>query len=865
MGSSAVSRGMSFLRKLKKPKRMSAIATGDDQNPSSLEQSDPASLRNPVKNYYRHKVHTDLGSFIQFAMRSRSDLIPEILAGASSDRESGLSDLYGVVEHFLSGRSSFDVAHLKELYDHRILLSLANLLANRARNDLDTHASLRVYDFVLQVFEIDAFEDNDKMQYLEALVEGDRGDELSQLGAAFQINELAPAQADLLDIQRIRQAAFSDTSWIEAMNCFYSRMGMSRIRVTGNDSLPLLDRLESDTQVGLDGPRVSVIMPTYSPGPGIWTAVRGLLQQTWKNTEIIIVDDASPAEYRDVFLELENLDPSIRVLRQEENAGAYVARNRGLAVATGEFITVHDDDDWSHPDKLALQVSALLDDREKVASTSAHIRTTADLIFRRVNTQPSYLQMNYSSLMFHRSLIEKIGAWDTVNRGADGEFLLRIITRFGSSKIAELSDKPLSLSRVWSGSLTSGEMARGYFAQSRLLYREAFRKWHRETKKAGLKLFLDPDQPRPFPVPTTFEPGNRNADLGTFDVIYATDFFRQAKYPQTVIAELSAFIEAGLRVGYMQLPSPETVKPSGLSPGLLELQREGNLVQVSHDDVAYTELLVVYGSAMGMFLDNFRVSVRSRRSILIHHELPDLVGREDRSPVLLAQAVRNLDRCFDTRFEVTGANKYDYDWLQASSPRGRLLPSRLTWHPVLDEKPHEVSMPDATPIVGFHSHGNAYRWPATQDEFAEIYGSPEFDTRVFGNVKPAIKKYGQAAFREITILEPRHYSKSEFLEAIDFWIYYPHYRLGVQPWLPVLEAMQAGKVVILPKRLEPTYGDGAIYVDPGDVATVVKKMANDPRTFMSQANLAQKYVAERFTHDCLLERYKFLLSPTSKV
>src|SRR5699024_3556520 len=131
----------------------------------------------------------------------------------------------------------------------------------------------------------------------------------------------------------------------------------------------------------------------------------------------------------------------------------------------------------------------------------------------------------------------------------------RIITTYGSSKIAELSTMPLSFSRVWDGSLTSGEMSRGYFAPSRLLYRDAFRKWHRETKKAGSRLFLESGKLRQFPAPTTFKPGKRNANLGFFDVVFVSDYFRQAKYVDIVLAQLIALADAGLRVGFMQLPS----------------------------------------------------------------------------------------------------------------------------------------------------------------------------------------------------------------------------------------------------------------------------------------------------------------------
>src|SRR5699024_4032739 len=112
--------------------------------------------------------------------------------------------------------------------------------------------------------------------------------------------------------------------------------------------------LSSATDETIYGPKVTVIMPTYSPGKGIWTAIRSLLEQTWKNLEIIVVNDASPSRYRSLYSELEQLDSRITVLHQEVNAGAYVARNSGLRFATGEFVTTHDDDDWSHPDKIAI-------------------------------------------------------------------------------------------------------------------------------------------------------------------------------------------------------------------------------------------------------------------------------------------------------------------------------------------------------------------------------------------------------------------------------------------------------------------------------------------------------------------------------
>src|SRR5699024_2563379 len=104
-----------------------------------------------------------------------------------------------------------------------------------------------------------------------------------------------------------------------------------------------------------------------------------------------------------------------------------------------------------------------------------HIRSSEHLKLCRLNMHARFMQLNYSSLMFRRTVIEEVGPWDTVNRGGDSEFLTRILEYYGQEKIVNLLNRPLSFSRVWSGSLTSGEMSRGYFAYSRLLYRWAFR------------------------------------------------------------------------------------------------------------------------------------------------------------------------------------------------------------------------------------------------------------------------------------------------------------------------------------------------------------------------------------------------------
>src|SRR5699024_3398148 len=109
----------------------------------------------------------------------------------------------------------------------------------------------------------------------------------------------------------------------------------------------------------------------------------------------------------------------------------YSARNVGLREANGEFVTVHDDDDWSHGDKIAMQVRHLMRHPHVAANMSAHTRVTENLRFVRINNNPFLLQPNYSSLMLRRTHLLELGGWDPTNRGADSELRQRVQLRFG--------------------------------------------------------------------------------------------------------------------------------------------------------------------------------------------------------------------------------------------------------------------------------------------------------------------------------------------------------------------------------------------------------------------------------------------------
>lgn len=102
---------------------------------------------------------------------------------------------------------------------------------------------------------------------------------------------------------------------------------------------------------------VSVILPTYNRSTSLKPASESVLNQSYRDLELIIVDDASTEDIQKVVEALN--DDRVRFIRHESNGGAAMARNTGLAAARGGFIAFQDSDDLWLPGKLARQMALL--------------------------------------------------------------------------------------------------------------------------------------------------------------------------------------------------------------------------------------------------------------------------------------------------------------------------------------------------------------------------------------------------------------------------------------------------------------------------------------------------------------------------
>lgn len=94
---------------------------------------------------------------------------------------------------------------------------------------------------------------------------------------------------------------------------------------------------------------ISVIVPVYNAEEHLRECLESIIQQTYENLEIIVVNDGSSDQSEKIITEIQQTDLRIRLISQE-NAGVSAARNAGLKAAHGAYIGFVDADDWIHPD-----------------------------------------------------------------------------------------------------------------------------------------------------------------------------------------------------------------------------------------------------------------------------------------------------------------------------------------------------------------------------------------------------------------------------------------------------------------------------------------------------------------------------------
>jgi Glycosyl transferase family 2 len=252
-----------------------------------------------------------------------------------------------------------------------------------------------------------------------------------------------------------------------------------------------------------DHPLVSIVMTTYNAAATVEKAVASIQAQNCANWELIVVDDLSTDGTREIVERLAGEDPRIEHVFRSENGGTYVAKNEGIGIARGSFITFHDSDDWMHPRRIEGHLRAMSGGIRCTTSMWLRMEEAGFAVVRRGGP---FTHLNPASTFYRRSVFDSVGLFDPVRTGADAELLARVRVRFGPNSVRAIHS-PLGIGLHHPNSLTqSGATAFDEFRYSpvRLAYTESWLRWHLLEVAGGRELRID--QERCFDVPEAIRP-----------------------------------------------------------------------------------------------------------------------------------------------------------------------------------------------------------------------------------------------------------------------------------------------------------------------------------------------------------------------
>lgn len=619
----------------------------------------------------------------------------------------------------------------------------------------------------------------------------------------------------------------SQEAWLKALNEPFDAAGLEPVELLPDGPTPF-DRLSAPVDDQRDeNASVSVIMSAYKPDESLFSAVNSILNQTWRNLELIIVDDASGPGFDDRFDAVAVLDPRIRVIRQHQNQGTYVVRNVGIAAAAGQFITFQDSDDYSHPRRIELQIEPLLENPEMIGSRSMAIRATDDLTHQWLGYNAQ--RVNASSLMFRRDkIVDNLGYFDPVRKSADFEYAFRMEATFGR-KVLDIR-KPLAYTRLRMASLSRSDFTAGWASAGRIAYQSAYLHWHKQIR-AGADPYL-PQHPehRAFPAPAPYLRGISQPARTEYDVVLVDDWVSHADSVDGGIEQARILAGQRLSVGIVHAESLARMsnKRRHVDPLVQDLVNAGTVDRLTLDQDVHARLVIVRDPAVLQYTQHASVMLRADKVVITAEreptQYPGLAVAYDKTA-----CTHNAKLLFGVDAEwSSNVDTAPVDIGRWALPRTRRRSTR--------------------PVIGQCAPDANYLFPATPASQLHVYPAfGDVDARLLAG-SATIARFAKRKKAASWVFYRRdQIGLRAFLYQLDFYVCFPSSETASLPLDLIAAALASGAVLVLPERFRSQFGDAAVYCEPVDVVATVKRLYGDAAAFDEQVAAGRRYVAEH--HD----------------
>lgn len=675
-----------------------------------------------------------------------------------------------------------------------------------------------------------------------------------------------------------RSVANGDTAeWLNHLNHYLNHFGVAPLRLEGGDGM-LMDRLYTTPVEAInDGPLVSVIMPTWNAEKTVSYAIQSILSQSWRNLELLIVDDASEDQTWSILQKFAAADHRVKIFRNAVNAGPYVSKNIAASQAKGEWITGQDSDDWAHPERLARQVR-FCEEQNSTVCMSGTVRVAGNGQLVRLNKIGGFVhdgacRSAFISLMIHAQYFhDLLGAWDPVRFAADSEILRRIeFLRKGTvpqniPPTLLMFDNPEGLTNhpVMGHSETSG------VSPVRRTYRRNYRAVHARLNKYTTR-YEFPREERVFSVPDEM----LNSENVISNVVKAYEL-QGISLRRTITADVTIITTTCWSGGNASstLDEIEFFKQRGLSVAIIHCPINSNLGRPRSPRFKKWEDIITNWSQVEKVTTD--VLICRHPAVVSSHAFNHVIQRVEASDAFIVvnnSHLRATGKPVYDRKEMTAAARcinannltlcpispairselIDY----ADAAGDRLPLCEVDWTPTFDLSLYyhtpksEMSLPFR---IGRHGRDGKEKWHENPEALRKIYPEhPDFRIKILGGASQVEKRLGALPdnwdVHDFGAIEPY-----EYLRELDAFVYFPDTRLTEGFGRTIVEAMLAGVPVILPRTFEPTFDDLAIYSDPEKVQQIVRMLATDDAARAAYLAEVQQIATARYSSAAIARR-----------
>lgn len=630
--------------------------------------------------------------------------------------------------------------------------------------------------------------------------------------------------------------------------------GGDHVVTLADSGVTAFDRLTSVPSGTHRGPLVTVVTSAYNPDHALLLAARSMVDQTWQDWEMLIVDDAStePASQA-VLAQAERLDPRIRVIRKAVNGGTYRARNTAMRQARGEFVTFLDSDDWAHPHRLATGIGPMLEHAGVVATHTYGTRVTEDLELTRPGYAPHFVAA--ASLMFRfPDVPARIGFFDPARKAADTEYLRRIEAGFGRPVLG-IPGSALTLLRRSTDSLSAEDFSYGWRHPSRWAYKQSYAALHRRIA-AGEPAFVEGGGGSTHFGPTRWDkpgdPGRRATRH--LDVVLAGDWRRYGGPQVSMMEEITSLRAQGLRVGVLHMEAMRfrTERDEPLCEPLQARLRAGEVELVFLDDDVDVDLVILRYPPILQFPPAVRRSLRPRRLLIMANQAPAEPDGSDQRYVP-ADVHRHGLELFGT----------EPVWVPQGPTIRRVLDGLLPPHVIAPWDNQGIidpaawytergALPREGLVVGRYSRDAAIKFPGEAADLLTGYGFPPgVHVRFMGATRTVSRMLADSGTEQPgnwTVLEERSLPAPEFLASVDVVVYLDNPDANEAFGRVLLESAASGALVIASPKHEPTFGDALLYAEPAEAVALVERLVADPAAVARQRETTRRRVEERWSH-----------------